>query len=172
MNKKIFITLIIYMIGGGLTVFSQNKASVLDTIQDTMVIDSIWKKTAYVYKSDNQPLKKHQNSTIKRGQKVILIKAHLIENPYWWVEIITLDRKKQSSCQLRVGEDYMMELHPQMEHNFLYGTNKWAWATIGKKTFHINLEMWAGNLYVSPNLQGIKYIESPFRTNRNPTPSE
>lgn len=39
------------MIGGGLTVFSQNKASVPDTIQGTMVIDSIWKKTAYVYLS-------------------------------------------------------------------------------------------------------------------------
>ncbi|MBO4655701.1 MAG: hypothetical protein J5644_09155 [Bacteroidales bacterium] len=159
MKNFFIIILTIYMFSGCMTSYSQNKNSIPDTIQGTMIIDSIWKGTAYVYKSDELYQKSHYYPSTRQKRKVILIKAHVIENPYWWVEIITLNRKNHSHSQLQIGEKYDMELLPQMAHNFLYGTNKWAWATIGKKTFHINLEMWAGNLYVSPNLQGIKYIE-------------
>ena len=161
MKEIVIITLTICMFCGCLTSYSQSKESVPDTIQGTMVIDSIWKGTAFVYESDEPNLKSHNYPSTKQKRKVILIKAHLIENPYWWVEIITLNRKNHSHGQLQIGEKYVMELLPQMAHDFLYGTNKWAWATIGEKTFYINLEMWAGNLYVSPNLQGKKYIATP-----------
>lgn len=127
-------------------------------VQDTFVIDSIWVKEVWT-----RTLKFHRGELTETHRKakkvpVFLIQAHPISHPSYRIEIIAEWRKADKN-DILINKEYPLFVRPQMNIAQMLGDIKFGAAKMGRKKYgYFQLEAWAVNLYVCPQLKGLKYL--------------
>lgn len=88
-------------------------------------------------------------------------RAYLIqlegEESFWYL-IISLHSGKKGGKEIEIGKRYAMTLYPKEKMNWVANHTLIFDIVIDGMLFCVPSEGWASNVYITPNLKGLRYI--------------
>jgi len=107
-----------------------------------------------------------ENDTIAKEYKILKIerdkKAYIKkvcnEKDSVWYAVVSLKGKTKKATKIKVGKSYKMSLIPYFKEYIFPDPAICFRVNIGGNTIPVKSEGWAGNVYTTPNLKGLYYI--------------